>query len=166
MLEEIGTLQRNTIYMTAIDRSDIPARRELFDGIISRRFFAYIFDFVIVSLVAIAGAIAVFFLGIFTFGLGWLLFLIFMPMVLAAYLAFTLGGPDAATPGMKMAGIQMRLYDGSHSGPFGAIMHGLLFYISISVLTPFIVLVGLFTSRGRLLHDLVLGTYMVRSDYL
>lgn len=152
--------------MTAIDRSDIPARTELYDGIVSKRVFAYIFDFVIVSLVSIAAAIAVFFLGIFTFGLGWLLFAVFMPMVLAAYLAFTLGGPDAATPGMKMVGIQMRLYDGGRSGPLGAILHGLLFYISITVLTPFIVLVGLFTARGRLLHDLVLGTYMVRTDYL
>lgn len=152
--------------MTMIDRSDIPARQELYDGIISKRVFAYIFDIVIVTLVSIVAAIAVFLLGIFTFGLGWLLFLIFMPLVLAAYLAFTLGGPDAATPGMKMAGIQLRLYDGGLVGPFGAIMHGLLFYISITVLTPFIVLVGLFTARGRLLHDLVLGTYAVRSDYL
>lgn len=152
--------------MTAIDRSDIPSRSELYDGIVSRRVFAYVFDIVIVSLVSIVAAVAVFFLGIFTFGLGWLLFTIFMPLVLAAYLAFTLGGPDAATPGMKMAGIQMRLYDGSRSGPLGAMLHGLLFYISITVLTPFIVLVGLFTARGRLLHDLVLGTYMVRSDYL
>lgn len=152
--------------MTAIDRMDIPSRRELYDGIVSRRAFAYIFDIVIVSLVSIVAAIAVFFLGIVTFGLGWLLFLVFMPLVLAAYLAFTLGGPSAATPGMKMAGIQMRLYDGSRSGPLGAMLHGLLFYISITVLTPFIVLVGLFTARGRLLHDLVLGTYMVRSDYL
>lgn len=152
--------------MTAIDRSDIPARTELYDGIVSKRVFAYIFDFVIVSLVSIAAAIAVFFLGIFTFGLGWLLFAVFMPMVLAAYVAFTLGSPDAATPGMKMVGIQMRLYDGGRSGPLGAILHGLLFYISITVLTPFIVLVGLFTARGRLLHDLVLGTYMVRTDYL
>ncbi|MEP0522274.1 MAG: RDD family protein [Hyphomicrobiales bacterium] len=152
--------------MTAIDRMDIPSRAELYDGIVSRRVFAYIFDIVIVSLVSIVAAIAVFFLGIFTFGLAWLLFLIFMPLVLAAYLAFTLGGPDAATPGMKMAGIQMRLYDGGRSGPLGAMLHGLLFYISITVLTPFIILVGLFTARGRLLHDLVLGTYVVRSDYL
>ncbi|MEH6725733.1 MAG: RDD family protein, partial [Hyphomicrobiales bacterium] len=105
-------------------------------------------------------------LGVVTFGLGWLLYLIFMPLVIAGYLAFTLGGPDAATPGMKITGIQMRLHDGSRTGPFGAMLHGLLFYISISILTPFVVLVGLFTERGRLLHDLILGTYIVRSDYL
>lgn len=152
--------------MSVLHEMDITSRRELYDGILSRRVFAFIFDFIAISIVSIVAALAVFFLGIFTFGLGWALYLIFMPLVIAGYLAFTLGGPDAATPGMKIMGIQMRLHDGSRAGPFGAMAHGLLFYLSVSFLTPFVLLVGLFTQRGRLLHDLVLGTYIVRSDYL
>nr|WP_306266024.1 RDD family protein [Pararhizobium sp. IMCC3301] len=152
--------------MSVLEEIDITSRRELYDGILSRRVFAFLFDFIAISIVSVVAALVVFFLGIFTFGLGWALYLIFMPLVIAGYLAFTLGGPDAATPGMKIMGIQMRLHDGSRTGPFGAMVHGLLFYLSVSFLTPFVLLVGLFTQRGRLLHDLVLGTYIVRSDYL
>lgn len=152
--------------MSVTDESEILYRRELYDGILSRRFFAFIFDLVVITIVSMVAGFVVLLLGVVTFGLGWLLYLIFMPLVIAGYLAFTLGGPDAATPGMKITGIQMRLHDGSRTGPFGAMLHGLLFYISISILTPFVVLVGLFTERGRLLHDLILGTYIVRSDYL
>tara|TARA_R110002124_G_scaffold81527_2_gene214933 strand:- start:17675 stop:18133 length:459 start_codon:yes stop_codon:yes gene_type:complete len=152
--------------MSVLEEMDITSRRELYDGILSRRVFAFVFDFIAISIVSVVAALVVFFLGIFTFGLGWALYLIFMPLVIAGYLAFTLGGPDAATPGMRIMGIQMRLHDGSRTGPFGAMVHGLLFYLSVSFLTPFVLLVGLFTQRGRLLHDLVLGTYIVRSDYL
>lgn len=152
--------------MSVMNESDMLNRRELYDGVLSRRIFAFLIDFIMIAIVSLVAGFAVLLLGIATFGLGWLLYLIFMPLVIAGYLAFTLGGPDAATPGMKMTGIQMRLHDSTRTGPFGAMLHGLLFYLSISFLTPFVVLVGLFTERGRLLHDLILGTYIVRSDYL
>jgi uncharacterized RDD family membrane protein YckC len=43
-------------------------------------------------------------------------------------------------------------------------MHAVLFWLSISILTPFVVLVGLFNSRRRLLHDFVLGTVVVNNS--
>ena len=36
-------------------------------------------------------------------------------------------------------------------------MHAVLFWISVSVLSPLVLLVGLFNGRRRLLHDVVLG---------
>ena len=36
-------------------------------------------------------------------------------------------------------------------------------WIGNAILTPFVLLVGLFTDRGRLLHDLLLGTAAVRT---
>jgi uncharacterized RDD family membrane protein YckC len=42
-------------------------------------------------------------------------------------------------------------------------MHAVLFWVSISFLTPFVVLVGLFNGRRRLLHDIVLGTVVINS---
>ncbi len=152
--------------MSVAEESDILYRRELYDGILSRRVLAFLIDFVAITLVSMIAGFVVLILGFVTWGLGWLLYLIFLPLVIAGYLAFTLGGPDSATPGMKVVRLQMRLHDGSRTGPFGAMLHGLLFYLSISFLTPFVVLVGLFTDRGRLLHDLILGTYIVRSEYL
>ena len=54
--------------------------------------------------------------------------------------------------------------DGRPVDVLTAIVHLVLFWIGNALLTPFIVLVGLFTDRGRLLHDLLLGTVMVRRD--
>jgi uncharacterized RDD family membrane protein YckC len=42
-------------------------------------------------------------------------------------------------------------------------MHAVLFWVSISFLTPLVVLVGLFNGRRRLLHDIVLGTVVINS---
>ena len=45
-----------------------------------------------------------------------------------------------------------------------AVLHLVVFWILNSVLTPFILLVGLFTERKRLLHDVALGTVQVRAS--
>jgi uncharacterized RDD family membrane protein YckC len=42
-------------------------------------------------------------------------------------------------------------------------VHAILFWISISALTPFIVLIGPFNERRRLLHDFLLGTVIINS---
>ena len=43
-----------------------------------------------------------------------------------------------------------------------ALLHAFGFWLSVSVLTPLVLLVSLFTERKQLLHDLVLGTVVVR----
>jgi uncharacterized RDD family membrane protein YckC len=43
-------------------------------------------------------------------------------------------------------------------------MHAVLFWLSISLLTPFVLLIGLFNGRRRLLHDFVLGTVVINSS--
>jgi uncharacterized RDD family membrane protein YckC len=42
-------------------------------------------------------------------------------------------------------------------------MHALVFWFSVGLLTPLILLVGLFTRRRQLLHDLLLGTVVLNS---
>jgi uncharacterized RDD family membrane protein YckC len=39
-----------------------------------------------------------------------------------------------------------------------------LFWVSISFLSPLVLLVGLFNSRRRLLHDFILGTVVINSS--
>jgi hypothetical protein len=39
-----------------------------------------------------------------------------------------------------------------------------LFWISVSMLTPLVLLIGPFNSRRRLLHDLILGTIIINSS--
>ena len=43
-------------------------------------------------------------------------------------------------------------------------MHAVLFWVSISFLSPLVLLVGLFNGRRRLLHDFMLGTVVINSS--
>jgi uncharacterized RDD family membrane protein YckC len=42
--------------------------------------------------------------------------------------------------------------------------HAVLFWVSISFLTPLVLLIGLFNGRRRLLHDIILGTVVINSS--
>ena len=43
-------------------------------------------------------------------------------------------------------------------------MHAVLFWISVSMLSPLVLLIGLFNARRRLLHDIILGTVVIDSS--
>ena len=58
----------------------------------------------------------------------------------------------------------MRTWYGAPSYFLLGAMHAVVFWISVSVLTPLVLLVGLFNSRKRLLHDILLGTVVVNSS--
>ena len=127
----------------------------------TNRMLAFVIDAALIAALTLAGMLAVFFLGIFTFGLGWLLFPILWPAVALGYVALTLGGPTSATPGMRAMGLTMRAVAGRRPDVLLAAMHALLFWFSITLLTPFILLVSLFNAEKRLLHDIVLGLVVV-----
>jgi uncharacterized RDD family membrane protein YckC len=134
---------------------------ELFDGVMSKRIIAFLVDAVLIVALMIPAALVVFVLGVVTLGIGWLLFPALFILVALGYVGLTLGGPASATPGMRMAGVEMRTWSGAPMFSLLAIIHALLFWFSVSFLTPFVLLVGLFTSRRQLLHDLLLGTVVV-----
>ena len=58
----------------------------------------------------------------------------------------------------------MRTWYGTPSYFVLGAVHALVFWITVSVLTPFILLVGLFNARQRLLHDILLGTVVINND--
>ncbi len=148
-------------YQHAFDPYDQP---RLFDSVRSRRFVAYLLDIVAIFLLSIPVAVLVFVLGIFTLGAAWLLYGTLFPLVAIAYSAFTLGGPDSATPGMKAMGLQMRLWYGPPMYPLLAAMHLLAFYFSMAILTPLVLIVALLNDRKRLLHDILLGTVVISTS--
>jgi uncharacterized RDD family membrane protein YckC len=135
-----------------------------YDGVRTRRVFAFLLDYLIVALLLIAFAILVFFLGLLTFGLGWSLFAILGPAVALIYVWNTLGGPNQATVGMRMMGIRLDRLDGRPVDGLLAVVHSVLFWAGNVVLTPLVLLVTLFADRKRALHDLLLGTVVTRSD--
>jgi uncharacterized RDD family membrane protein YckC len=136
----------------------------LFDGVLTRRVFAFLLDYMIVALLIIPFAILVALLGILTFGLGWMLFGILAPAVALVYVWNTLGGRNQATVGMRMMGIRLERLDGNRVDGMLAIVHSVLFWGLNVVLTPLILLATLFTDRKRAVHDLLLGTVVTRSD--
>ncbi|MCK5930809.1 MAG: RDD family protein [Fulvimarina manganoxydans] len=131
-------------------------------GVRTRRIMSFILDYTFVLLLSLPAAFVVFLLGIVSFGLGWGLYAVLLPVVAILYVGFTMGGRTQATPGMRMAGVEVRRLDGEAMDPPLAVLHGVLFWASTSVLTPFILLVSLFTRRKQLLHDLLLGTVIIR----
>lgn len=133
----------------------------LYDGVLGRRAFAFLIDVLIIGTLTVLSAVAIAILGVFTLGLGWLLFPLLWPGVALLYSAFSMGGPRSATVGMRTMGLEVRMLDGSRLNPVIAAVHAVLFYASVTILTPFVLLVGLFADRKRLLHDLVLGTVVV-----
>jgi uncharacterized RDD family membrane protein YckC len=42
-------------------------------------------------------------------------------------------------------------------------VHAVVYWVSVSVLTPLVLLVGLFNGRRRLLHDMLVGTVVVNN---
>jgi len=145
---------------------DPNAYPELYEGILSKRVVAFVADAIIIVLLMIPAALVVFVLGIITLGIGWFLYGALFAIVALGYVALTLGGINSATVGMRWAGIEMRTWNGGPSFPTLAVLHALIFWFSVALLTPFILLVGLFTTRKQLLHDLLLGTVVVNSASL
>lgn len=135
-----------------------------YSGVLTRRMFAFILDYVIVLLLCIPAAVIVFMLGILTLGLGFMLYPALFVIVALLYFGMTLGGPNQASPGMRAAGITMLRLDGRRMDFMTAMVHTVLFWLINSVLTPLILLAGLFTDRSRLVHDFLLGTVVARSS--
>ena len=42
-------------------------------------------------------------------------------------------------------------------------VHAIAFWVTVSFLTPFILLVGFFNDRRRLLHDMLVGTIVINN---
>ncbi|MDK9696488.1 MAG: RDD family protein [Siculibacillus sp.] len=134
---------------------------DLFRDVLKRRAIAYLFDIVGVSLLWLVAAIVVFFLGLATFGLAWMIYPALWPILGVVYTVATLAGPDAATPGMRALGLAMRTTGGPRPGGLEALIHVVVFYTVTVTLTPFIHLIALFTGRRQTLQDLVAGVLVM-----
>ncbi|NTS29947.1 RDD family protein [Phyllobacterium sp. BT25] len=135
----------------------------LYQGVRTSRAFAFLIDYVIVFFLCIPVAILIAILGVATLGLGWTLYGIMFPTVALAYVATTLGGRRQATKGMQMMGIKLERLDGQKVDGLLAVVHTVLFWGLNVVLTPLILLATFFLDRKRTVHDLLLGTVVVRA---
>jgi uncharacterized RDD family membrane protein YckC len=140
---------------------------ELFRGVLTRRVVAFLIDLVVLSVPVILACVFIALFGVVTLGLGWALFWLVSPASVVwavIYYGASLGGPHSATLGMRVMDIEMRTWYGAPGYFVLGAMHAVLFWISVSILSPLVVLVGLFNGRRRLLHDILLGTVVINSS--
>lgn len=145
---------------------DPAASPELFEGVLTRRVVAFVIDLIIIALPLIAAAMFIFVFGLITFGLGWALFWLLSPAsVIWAlfYYGMTLGSPASATLGMRAMELEMRTWYGAPAYFVLGAVHAIVYWVSVSVLSPLILVIGFFNPRRRLLHDLIVGTVVINA---
>ena len=140
---------------------------ELFRGVLTRRVFAFLIDLVVLSIPVILATCSSPCSAWSRWGSagrcsGWCGR---PPSIWAMiYYGASLGGPYSATLGMRVMDLELRTWYGAPGYFVLGAMHAVLFWISISFLTPLVLLIGLFNGRRRLLHDIVLGTVVINSS--
>jgi uncharacterized RDD family membrane protein YckC len=139
----------------------------LFRGVLTRRVFAFLIDVIVLSVPIILAVMFIAVFGLLTLGLGWALFWLVSPASViwaVVYYGASIGGPHSATLGMRVMDLELRTWYGAPGYFVLGAMHAVLFWISVSVLSPLILLLGLFNGRRRLLHDFVLGTVIINNS--
>jgi uncharacterized RDD family membrane protein YckC len=139
----------------------------LYDGVLGRRFWAYIVDVLLIGAINVAIHVVMFVLIFASIGLLLLPALLIMGVatfvsVAILYDTLTLGGSKAATPGMRLFDIELRDQDGGRPSYTQAFVMSLLFYVSFIATSGLIVLVTLFTKRNAALHDILSGVVFTR----
>lgn len=140
---------------------------ELFDGVLARRIVAFIIDLIILAIPIVLLSMFIFVIGVVTLGFGFILYALLSPiMVLWAlfYYGITLGSPRSATLGMRVMDLEMRTWYGAPAYFVLGAVHAIVFWITVSVLTPFVLLVCLFNDRRRCLHDILVGTIVINNE--
>ena len=146
---------------------DPAMRPELFEGVLARRLIAFFIDLLIVTIPIILFALFIFLFGLITFGVGWLLYWLFSPLAVIwvlVYYGVTLGSTASATIGMRLMDLEMRTWYGAPAYFVLGAVHVVVYWITVSIFTPLILLVGFFNDRRRLLHDMFVGTIVINND--
>lgn len=140
---------------------------ELFEGVLARRVISFVIDFVLIAIPVVLAAMFIFAFGIVTLGLGFALYWLLPPGTVVwalIYFGATLGSPRSATIGMRVMNLEMRTWYGAPAYFVLGAVHAIVFWVSISALTPFVLLVAFFNDRRRLLHDILLGTVVINNS--
>ena len=143
---------------------------ELFEGVLARRLVAFFIDLVILVLPIVLAGVLMAAATLATLGLAVVFFALLSPLYwplimlwVICYYGFTFGGPASATIGMRAMDLEMRTWYGSPAYFVLGAVHAVVFWVTISFLTPLVLIVGLFNDRKRLLHDIAVGTIVINN---
>ncbi len=118
---------------------------------LTRRVFAFLIDLIVISVPVILGYIFIAVFGLITLGLGWALFWLAWPATViwaVVYYGASLGGPYSATLGMRVMDLELRTWYGAPGYFVLGAMHAVLFWISISFLSPLVCWSGCSTAAA------------------
>ncbi|RUT32533.1 RDD family protein [Arsenicitalea aurantiaca] len=152
-------MNENRIHAALPDPATAP---ELFEGLLTRRVMAYVIDFFIILAIAMGLGVVGLILGVLTFGLGWLLLPVVLPLAILGYYVVTLGSPRRSTVGMSMMDLVLTPTSGAPLDGWQALAHPIIFWITIWISWPLSLLIALLTPRRQMIHDLLTGTLMLR----
>jgi uncharacterized RDD family membrane protein YckC len=139
---------------------------ELFEGVLPRRIVAFLIDFIIVAIPVVLAAMFILVFAVFTLGFGLILFWLLGPAAviwLLCYFGFTLGSEASATIGMRVMDLELRTWYGAPAYALLGAVRAVVFWITVSTLTPLILLVALVNQRQRGLHDILVGTIVINN---
>jgi uncharacterized RDD family membrane protein YckC len=145
---------------------DPVANPELFEGVLARRCIAFVIDVIIIAIPVLLAALFIVIFGVVTLGLGWLLFWLFWPATVIwaiVYYGLTFGSAASATIGMRVMELEMRTWYGAPAYFVLGAVHAIVYWLTVSYLTPLILLVAFFNERRRCLHDMLVGTIVINS---
>lgn len=137
------------------------AGQPVVQGVIARRCFAIIIDFIFMAIFGLGSVFLITVFGLLTFGFGWAAFHILPWFPLIYYILFITA--SGATPGQRMCGLTMRQSDNLSSPSFAqACVWSLFLWLSLALSgLPF--LLAFFNPRRRAAHDLLSGLVILRA---
>jgi uncharacterized RDD family membrane protein YckC len=147
-----------------MSQSLFPSEPHVGAGVLPRRFFALLTDFLIIGVIFWVAVLFIAIFGIFTLGIGWLAFHV-LPALPFAYYTLLVGGAGA-TPGQRLFGLTVR-QEGSLTRPSlpQAFVWSLLLSLSFAfACIPF--LVALLNPRHRATHDILSGLVILRAGQI
>lgn len=154
----------------AFEESDTVARGidladpQRYDGILMRRFCAAIIDFVLASVLSTVLWLATCMASIVTLGLLAVPAILLAPVVIHVVMStYLMAGAHSASIGMRAFGLRVVNLEGRKIDHVQAFLMAAMYFATITVFFP-VLAVGFFTQRSRLLHDIVVGTVVVRAD--
>lgn len=140
---------------------------ERFEGVLARRVIAYLIDLMMIAVPLALFAVFIVMFGIVTLGFGWFMFFFYGPIAVIwalVYYGMTLGSPASATIGMRMVDLEMRTWYGAPAYFVLGAVHALGYWLTVTGLTPVVLLVPLLNQRKRLLHDMLVGTIVINNE--
>ena len=138
---------------------------QITSGVMSRRVIAWLIDCLLIGMIGTAVFSFCVFIGLVTFGFGAGAFGI-LPIVPLLYHWLSMASPMSASPGQAMLGLTVRNDDDlAPVTPLQALIFTALLYVTLA-LGVWPMLIALFTTRHRTIHDMLSGCVVVRKEAL